>query len=87
MECKNTTEKIAITWLDSNSATISISKFCTGCECNQTLGNPQTISFENTKGGQEELKTSVSEPYLSSILAVWNKPLKDKEIEKKHGRN
>lgn len=81
MECKNITEKTAITWLDSSTATISTSKFCTGCGCNQTLGNPKTINFENTEERQELLKNNISEPFLSAVLAVWYKPLEVEKIE------
>ena len=75
-------EERAITWLNEKTV----------CFLNKTkiningewayIGDAEIQDFQNTEEGIKLLKQSVPEPFLTAVLAVWDKNLIDDEITK-----
>ena len=65
-------EERVITWLDNTKV----------CFLNRTkinvnhewvyVGDAEIQEFQNTVEGLKSLKSSVTEPYLSAVLSIWN---------------
>lgn len=67
-----TTETSYINFLDSNSVSVTKTKYININGVDHRISEPQIISFENSDGGRASLAGNISDPFLSSILAVWD---------------
>lgn len=66
-----TTEKITLDNLNENSVSVLTQQFASLNGQTVQVGENNRTAFVNSEYGRIELKAKLSEPYLSSVMAVW----------------
>ena len=66
-----TTEKITLDNLTENSVSVLTQQFANLNGQTVQVGENHRTAFVNSEYGRIELKEKLSEPYLSSVMAVW----------------
>ena len=66
-----TTEKITLDNLTENSVSVLTQQFASLNGQTVQVGENHRTAFVNSEYGRIELKDKLSEPYLSSVMAVW----------------
>ena len=77
-----TTIKIGIDRLNENSVSILKQEFAVINDVETQIGQNHRKAFVNSEKGRKAIAEYLTEPYLSSVMAVWGDvPVIDEDIE------
>lgn len=63
--------KIDLDMLNPNSVSVKTQRYLLEDGQELLVGQPHRRAYVNSRKGRQELQAELSEPYLSSVLAVW----------------